>query len=140
VFLPTLNPYFDNEVSVDPATVPLEYSLEAMKRKVSPPMRGGILVDFGATKMQAFTGTLQAASAGKLAPVAFGDAVLQVDGKPLSFLTGRTGEFYLEKLKPGRYRGSVALGGQPCTFELTVPLSNEMFVDLKTVTCRMASH
>jgi outer membrane usher protein len=139
VFLPTLNPYFDNEVSVDPATVPLEYSLEVMKRKVSPPMRGGILVDFGATKMQAFTGTLQAASSGKLAPVAFGDAVLHVDGKPLSFLTGRTGEFYLEKLKPGRYLGSVALDGQPCTFELTVPVSNEMFVDLKTVTCRMAS-
>jgi outer membrane usher protein len=136
VFLPTLNPYFDNEVSVDPTTVPLDYSLAAMKRKVSPPMRGGILVDFGATKMQAFTGTLQESSAGKVTPVEFREAALQVGGRSLSFLTGRGGEFYLEKLKPGQYPGLVDLDGRHCAFQLTVPASTEMFVDLKTVTCR----
>jgi outer membrane usher protein len=139
VFLPTLNPYFDNEVSVDPATVPLDYSLAAMKRKVSPPMRGGILVDFGATKMQAFTGRLQASVAGKVTPVEFREAVLQVQGKPLPLLTGRGGEFYLDKIKPGRYVGSVDLDGGRCAFELTLPSSNEMFVDLQAVTCRMAT-
>lgn len=139
VFLPTLNPYFDNEVSVDPATVPLEYSLAAMKRKVSPPMRGGVLVDFGATRMQAFTGKLQASSPSKFVPVEFRQAVLQVAGKPLSFETGREGEFYLEKMQPGQYAGSVDVDGQRCAFELTIPASNEMFVDLKTVTCRTAN-
>jgi outer membrane usher protein len=140
VFLPTLNPYFDNEVSVDPATVPLDYSLAAMKRKVSPPMRGGVLVDFGATRMQAFTGTLQVSSSGAPVPVEVREAVLQVDGKPLTFLTGRGGEFYLDKIKPGRYAGWVDLEGGRCAFELSLPASSEMFVDLKTVTCRMASH
>jgi outer membrane usher protein len=139
VFLPTLNPYFDNEVSVNPGTVPLDYSLAAMMRKVSPPMRGGILVDFGATRMQAFTGTLLAQAPGKPKPVEFREAVLEVAGRPQKFLTGGGGEFYLENMKPGRYRGSVDVDGQPCTFELVIPVSLETFVDLPALTCRAAA-
>jgi outer membrane usher protein len=135
VFLPTLNPYFDNEVSVNAGTVPLDYSLAAVSKKVSPPMRGGILVDFGATRMQAFTGKLLAQSSGKTGPVEFREAVLQFAEKPQTFMTGRGGEFYLENVKPGRYRGSVDVDGQPCGFELVIPASQETFVDLPPVTC-----
>jgi outer membrane usher protein len=138
VFLPTLNPYFDNEVSVNAATVPLDYSLAALTRKVSPPMRGGILVDFGATRMQAFTGKLLAEAAGAPAPVEFREAVVHIAGKPQTLLLGRGGEFYLENVKPGRYQGSVEVDGDPCGFELTIPASQDTFVDLQPVVCRRA--
>jgi hypothetical protein len=52
------------------------------------------------------------------------------EGKEVVFPTGKGGEFYLEDLAPGDYAGSVESGGKRFRFELKIPDTNDMIVDL----------
>lgn len=136
LFVPTLSPYYDSDVSLVPSTLPIEYSVQAITRKISPSQRSGVLIDFGLTKIQAISGKLNVLQDGTLRPVENREASLTRDGKPLRFLTGRGGEFYLENLAPGTYRAQVELEGTPCGFLLTIPASDEIIVELGDVACR----
>lgn len=135
LFIPTLSPYFDNDVSIAPSTVPIDFSIPATSRKVSPSSRGGALIDFGVTKVQAFSGTLVALTGGSAVPVQNTEATLTYEGKPRRFLIGRAGEFYLENLQPGSYAATVQVDGKVCAFELKIPPFEEMFVELGETVC-----
>ena len=52
-----------------------------------------------------------------------------------SYYAGKGGEFYLENAPPGRYRGTVGVPGRPCAFELTIPRSDEMLIELGGISC-----
>src|SRR6185369_8617436 len=71
VFVPTLTPYFDNEVSIAPNSVPIDYSIASTKKTISPALRSGAVVDFAVTRMQAFTGYLKYQQGGATKPVEF---------------------------------------------------------------------
>jgi outer membrane usher protein FimD/PapC len=136
VFLPALPSYSDSEVALVNDTVPIEYSLAALTKKISPSLRSGALIDFGVVRVQALTGRLKypPGVAGKSLDLR--DVTLMVDEKATRYRTGRAGEFYLENLSPGTYAGTVELEGAPCRFGLVVPKSHEVFVDLGDVICR----
>ncbi|MDQ3059423.1 MAG: fimbria/pilus outer membrane usher protein [Pseudomonadota bacterium] len=136
VFIPTLAPYFDNDVSIAPESVPIEYTLAATLKKVSPSWRGGAVIDFGVTRIQAFSAKLHWQQDGVSKPVEFQQISFTAEGKPQSLQTGRGGEFYIENLQPGRYGASVQIEGKPCAFDLDIPSSQEAFVDLGEVMCR----
>lgn len=136
VFVPTLSPYFDNDVSIAPESVPIDYSIAATKKTVSPSLRSGAVVDFAVTKLQAFTGKLKYQQAGAIKPVEFQEISIEVEGKRNTFETGRGGEFYLENLKPGTYGARVEVEGKPCLFDLIIPASSETFVELGDLQCR----
>lgn len=138
LFLPTLNPYFDNDVSIAPETVPIEYSIPATSKKVAPSLRGGVVIDFAVTKVQAFTGKLKYQDEGANKPVEFLEISFSAEGKTQSLQTGRDGEFYVENLKPGTFAAKVLVDGKPCLFDLVIPKSEETFVELGEVTCRLA--
>ena len=139
VFLPTLSAYLENEVSVVAATVPIDYSLEALTRKVVPPAQGGVLIDFGARKIRAFTGRLGIRQAGAVTPAEFRELTLEIGGRPISLQTGRGGEFYLEDIEPGVYFGTLDVDGTPCKFEIRIPGTDQMLVELPPVTCAPGS-
>lgn len=137
VFVPTLTPYFDNDVSIDTRSIPMEYSVAANVRTVSPSARGGAVVDFPVTRLQAFTGKLKyQPAADAIKPVEFREISISVDGKRQTFETGRGGEFYLENLKPGTYPATVDVEGKPCLFDIVIPQSNETFVELGDLSCQ----
>ena len=136
VFVPTLTPYFDNVVSIQPENVPLEYTFPALSKKISPTLRSGALIDFGVVKIQAFTGKLKSLQAGVQSSVEFQEISFNSNGKMQSLQTGRGGEFYIENLKPGTYQASVLVKGRPCLFELAVADSNETFVELGELVCQ----
>ena len=136
VFVPTLTPYFDNDVSIAPESVPIEYSIPAAVKKVSPSLRSGVVIDFGVTKIQAFTGKLKSQQAGATKAVEFQEISFSAEGKMQTMQTGRGGEFYIENLKPGTYPTTVLIEGKPCLFELTIPPSDETFVELGELVCR----
>lgn len=138
VFLPMLNPYYENEVSINSSSIPIEYSLPALRKKVSPAQRGGALVDFAVIKMQAFTGLLKHENEGGNKPLEFQEIKFSVEGKPHILQTGRGGEFYVENLKPGTYAATVRVDGRPCRFDIVVPKSEETFVELGELLCRLA--
>jgi outer membrane usher protein len=138
LFVPTLNSYFDNDVSIAPETVPIDYSIQAMTKKVSPSARGGIVIDFGVTKVQAFSGRLMYEHEGARKPVEFQAISLMNGGTPQTLQTGRGGEFYFEQLKAGTYPATTRIDGKDCVFDITVPQSSDTFVELGEFMCRLA--
>lgn len=136
LFLPTLNSHFDNAISIAPESVPIEYSIPATTKKISPALRGGVMIDFGVTKVQAFTGKLLHADGGANKPVEFLELSFDVEGKTQALQTGRGGEFYFENVKPATYAATVLIDGRPCRFDLIIPKSEETFVELGELVCR----
>jgi outer membrane usher protein FimD/PapC len=135
VFIPTLTPYFDNDVSIESESVPIDYAIPATVKKISPALRSGAVIDFGLSKIQAFSGKLKT-GAGEA--VKYQEISLSVDGRPQSLQTGRGGEFYVENLKPGTYPAVVRSKDASCRFDLRIPQSEETFVELGDVVCRPA--
>ena len=135
VFLPDLGSYYENQVSINDKDIPIDYSLPEVVKYVSPPLRCGSLIPFEARKIQAITGMLTIRIDGEVKPVEFRDVRMNVAGKEISFPTGRGGEFYLENIRPGSYEAFVDYSGKTCFFELTIPESSEMIVDLGGLVC-----
>ena len=94
------------------------------------------MIDFGVTKIQAFTGKLKFWQAGTSKPVEFQEISFSTEGRAQNLQTGRGGEFYIENLKPGSYPAKVLVEGKSCLFDLTIPRSDETFVELGELVCR----
>ena len=136
LFVPILNPYFDNDVSIAPESVPIDYSIPAMSKRVFPSLRGGVVIDFGVTKVQAFTGKLTYLDEGANKPVEFLEFNFSAQGKTITLQTGRAGEFYVENVKAGTYAATVVIAGRACRFDIIIPNSEETFVELGELVCR----
>jgi len=136
IFLPTLSPYMDNDVSIATETLPIEYSIASISRKISPSLRSGTVVEFAATKLHAFSGKLKARNTDGLSPVEFQEISLGGDANSRGFYTGHGGEFYIENLKAGKYAATVMVQGKPCPFDLVIPELDETFVELGDIVCR----
>lgn len=135
ILIPNLGSYQDNQITVNDRDIPMEYTLSEVARYVSPPLRSGSFVEFGATKIQAVIGTLKVKIGEALKTAEYVEFKLMVEGKERLFPTGKDGEFYLENLKPGTYRGQVHFLDKDRFFEVTVPKSDEILVDIGEVIC-----
>ncbi len=136
VFIPTLSPYFDNDVSIAPESVPIEYSIPSTLKKISPSLRSGSVIDFGVTKIQAFTGKLKFMQGGRARPLEYQEVSFTAQGKKLILQTGRGGEFYVENLKSANYPATAEVEGKACRFDLKIPKSDETFIELGDVLCQ----
>jgi outer membrane usher protein len=137
LFVPTLVSFYENQVSIDVASVPLDYTFPESLRIVSPGLRAGALVDFHAKRLSAVTGSLKIRSRGQVKPAEFYEVIVAVGNRRVTFVTGRGGEYYVEDLPPGRYAARVAGGGTSCAFELSIPETREPLTELPTVICDM---
>jgi outer membrane usher protein FimD/PapC len=135
LFLPTLGSYYENQISIADKDVPIEYSLREVLKVVSPPFRSGSRIPFGVKRVQAVTGTLGWRRDGGWKPAEYVEVRLSVEGKGVAFPTGKGGEFYVEDLGPGTHAASVEKEGKRCLFELIVPATDAMIVDLGRLTC-----
>lgn len=130
LFLPNLGSYVANHVAIDDRDIPIDYVIADKAQDISPPLRSGSLIRFDVTRIQAIIGRLSVRDAGVIKPVEYIDLLVTAGGKEMHFPTGRAGEFYIENLKPGRYSARFVFGQRQCAFELTVPESQQMLVDL----------
>jgi outer membrane usher protein len=133
--LPNLLSFHANKVDVEPANIPLNYSIDAVSKQVTPLFRSGALVEFKLTKIQALFGSLTYLEDGQQKPVEYGQLTLSGLDKPVETPIGKEGEFYLENVPPGRYTGKVVSPGKECTVTLVVPQSDEMMIDLGSLSC-----
>lgn len=133
--LPSLNANYENNVSIASDALPINLSLTSTLKKVAPDPRSGAFLDFNPIKTQAFTGTLFVSGDGTVKPVEFSEIVISVGGVSQTLPTGRGGEFYVENIPSGTYSATAGIGTVPCRFQLIFPTSDEMFVDLGSVTC-----
>jgi outer membrane usher protein len=139
VLIPTLTSFTDNQISINPGSVPLEISFTESMKVVSPAYRGGSLVEFHAHRLRAVTGTLKIRTQGRIVPAEFFQVSIATEGKSVTFPTGRGGEFYVEDLMPGLHAARLEGNGQVCDFELVVPQSDEPITDLPEIVCEASS-
>src|SRR5574341_2562451 len=135
LFLPNLASYFENQVSIDDKDVPIDYTLSEVMRTVSPPLRSGSVIPFAAKKFQAVTGFVRLRREGETKALEVYEGKGAVAGKEIAFPTGKGGEFYLGDIPPGTHRAQVQYNGNRCGFDIVVPRSDEMILDLGVLFC-----
>ena len=137
LFVPTLSSFNDNQISIDVGSVPIDYVFPESVRVVSPAYRAGAVVDFHARELRAYVGVLRLVRGERSRPAEYFDATLDVAGKPFTFVTGRGGEFYIEDVPPGRYRGQLRSNGTRCSFELDVRPAQGPLTELGDIACAL---
>ncbi|MCR4347460.1 MAG: fimbria/pilus outer membrane usher protein [Sulfuricaulis sp.] len=130
IFLSNLGSYQANRVAIDDRDIPIEYLIGEKEINVSPPLRSGSLIRFEVSRMQVLTGYLRVRVGAESRPAEYLDLSVTVNGKAEIFPTGKGGELYLENLKPGSYRARFDYDGRHCEFDLSVPDSQEMLIEL----------
>lgn len=134
--IPEMISYLGNNLSIDPNALPVEYQVDRVRQYVAPAFRSGALVEFDITKLQAFVGRLMVLVEGELKSADYGELTVKVPGKKeVTAAVGTGGEFYLENVKPGRTTVQVDWRGKTGLCEFTIPVSDELQVELGTVTC-----
>lgn len=129
--IPDVRSFQDNRISVEPADVPINYAIGKSTRYIAPAFRSGGVLEFGLVRTQGFTGRIFVGDAEGKNPAEF--AVIRIplpDGQVLEGLVGRRGDFYFENVPPGRYRAELRHEWQALPFELLIPESEEVIVDL----------
>ncbi len=135
ILLPNLVSYYDNKVSIDDSDIPINYTVPQIERYVVLPYRGGGIVKFDATKLRSFEGRMFFVTNGQKQSADYAGLEIRIGDKVIETVVGKGGEFYLENLPVGRLPSRVFSKGQECSFDLTIPDSNEAMVDLGEVTC-----
>lgn len=130
MFLPNLGSYVANRVAIDDRDIPIDYVFANKELNISPALRSGSVIRFDVLRIQAITGRIAVRIAGQAQPAEYVNLLVMADGKEVASPTGRGGEFYLENLKPGRHAARFIFGARRCAFELAVPASPDMLIDL----------
>jgi outer membrane usher protein len=133
--VPGLSSYNENEVSIEPADIPMSFTSDVTRVYVSPPYRGGGVVRFTATRFQAVTGTLYVVKDAVRTPAAFAGLEVMVGQEVNSSVVGIDGRFYLENIPEGKYHARLLLEDKEITFDLLVPPAAQAIVDVGEIDC-----
>ena len=158
--IPGLSSYYDNRISIDDTDIPIDQRISKVEYYLSPPARSGSCVDFDVVRSQPVTGHLYLQRGRDLFPVEYREVeLLNAAGQSLTIPTGRGGEFYFAPddfqarggttpvikgcaslIKPKeagelspRYRATLWIDDQERSFNIEVPVSDALFIDLEKV-------
>jgi outer membrane usher protein len=137
VLVPELMSYYENSLSIETKDIPINYELGEIEKSVTTSLRGGGVVKFDVKKLQAFTGIFFVAEDGRKTSADYAGLEIKIDGKNIEGIVGKRGEFYLENLPSGRFPARLLLGRQECHFEIVIPDSDDIVVDMGEVTCEV---
>jgi outer membrane usher protein len=135
VIIPNLQSFNENRIDIEAEDIPINYSISSLTRRITPPYRSGAAVEFDVSKVQAATGNVYMLDDGEEVPVEYVVMNIRVKGKTIEGMVGTGGGFYVENLPPGKHPAQIRFKGKPCAFDLVIPDSEDMFVDLGKVTC-----
>ncbi len=152
IFLPEVNSYYDNIITINDRDIPLEYDILTKEVAVSPWYRSGFCLRFPVERVYRYSGYLIAyyEDTGEKRPLEFYDLIIEdlsqekeENGCITSIqkkskgerkvTTGKDGEFYIEDLKPGIYKGKVKVRDITKDIELVLPDSKDLIIDLGVI-------
>ena len=136
-FSPDLISYVDHRMSFDDAGIPVNYEIAEIARHVATPLRGGTVVSFAVTKLQAFVGRLLVLTADGRLPAEYWGLELTLPERKTEIVVGRNAEFYLENIPPGEWPARLFLGETECRFSIAIPESEDMIVDMGEISCEV---
>lgn len=135
LLIPNLLPYYGNRLSIADSSIPMNYAVDADRRTVAVPYRGGALVQFPVHKIQQVIGSVRIDDAGKTIIPALGELTLKQGKRTSTSPLGRKGEFYFEDVAAGTYAASVEYDSGTCQFQVAVPESGSPLLKLGEVVC-----
>lgn len=135
VIIPNLQSFNENRIDIEAEDIPINYSIAALTRRITPPFRSGSVVEFDVSKMQAATGSVYMLENGVEFPVEYAIMHIPVKDKIIEGMVGTAGGFYLENVPPGTYPAQIMFKGKTCKFDIVIPDSEDMFVDLGKIIC-----
>jgi outer membrane protein OmpA-like peptidoglycan-associated protein len=154
LFVPDIASFNNNLVSIKAGNIPLNYALKSIDLTISPPYRSGSCVIFPVKKLQPVTGILKTLVGGKVKPLEFAEMTIDTDAGKVVIPSGLGGEFYWEEgagssspqnipngcsaitesitpaIKPGHYHGTAVYENKTYGFELSIPQSEAMTIDV----------
>jgi outer membrane usher protein len=137
VIIPDFHSFIDNKIDIANRDIPINYTIPALTQYISPPYRGGSVVRFDVTKIQAVSGRIFVFDNGRKVPLESGNMWVRVGEETIRGLIGTGGEFYIENVPPGKHSAQAAYKSKECTFELTIPESEDIWIDIGEVTCSL---
>jgi outer membrane usher protein FimD/PapC len=135
LIIPVMRSYLDNRISIEDKDIPVNYSLPALAKYISLPLRGGALIKFDITKIQAVSGIIMIRENGREITPQSGGILVDLKDKTIRGLIGKGGEFYLENVPAGTHRAKVTVNGNECSFDITIPETDGVWVNLGTIRC-----
>jgi outer membrane usher protein len=135
LIIPNLISYQGNRIGIDDKDIPVEYTVREKVLSVAPPFRGGAVARFDVARLQAFTGRLYFGRKGERTPAEYAGLEVHLPDRPIEVVVATGGEFYLENLPPGEWPARIFLGERSCKFDLSVPKSDELFVEMGDIVC-----
>ena len=127
--------YNDNKIGIESQDIPIDYSINSLSRYISPSFKNGSVVKFEVNMMQAIIGNLYIIRDDQRVPLEFTRLFVQVKDVIFEGLVGRNGEFYLENVPPGRHPARTVYEGDEFRFDIIIPESSEMFLQLGDIDC-----
>jgi outer membrane usher protein len=137
VLVPGLISYYYNNLSIEDKDIPVNYDIGEIKKYVSTYLRGGGVVSFEVRKLQAFWGKFLISEKIEKTPAEYWGLEIQLKEKLIEAIVGKGGEFYLENLNPGKYPAKLFLKEKKCFFEIVIPKSDDIMVNMGEITCEM---
>ena len=137
VIVPDLTSYYYNDISIEEKDIPVNYEIKELKKYVAPPLRGGSIVKFDLVKLQGFVGRLFIVQEGESKAAEYWGLYIWMDDESKEAIVGKNGEFYLENLPAGSFPAKLFWQDKECKFDIIIPESNDIMVDMGKVTCEM---
>ncbi len=135
VIVPNIRSFHDNRIGIESSDIPINYNIESLKQYISAPYRSGSLVEFNVSKIQGFGGFVNIIENGAEVPAEFGNISVNARDKTIHGFIGRDGEFYIENIPLGKHPATVIYKGKECIFDIIIPDTDEIMVDLGEITC-----
>lgn len=156
ILSPSLNSFYNNRLSIDDQDIPIDFSLPAVEKFVAPPYRSGSCFVFETRKFQPVTGKLLLRKKnGDIVALENLEVTLSDSDEVFTLESGKDGEFYFEPGSPKtapRESGCETLASRVAqedapafyvatfhhldsrySFNLNIPASDELFIDLGDV-------
>lgn len=159
MFVPDMNAFADNQVSLRHGDVPIEYYLPRVSTVVSPPFRSGSCILFEASRVQEISGKISFFSEGSVKPLDYHSFTITGGGRSLHLSTLSNGKYYFDssslvepgplppctlsgemksveqRIKPGPYEITFRTEGRAYTCRIEIPESEEASIDLGDAMC-----
>lgn len=135
LLVPNLLPYYPNRVRIADEDVPLDRTVGAIERMVTPGYRGGTIVEFPVARDTRIMGTIVLDEHGRRTVPVAGILTVEAGGGPVDSPIGIGGEFYFENLPAGAHRARVTFAGAVCELTIVVPTSPDPVQQIGAHTC-----
>ncbi len=133
--IPNLRSFHDNRIDIENRDIPINYTIPSLTQYISPSYRSGALVEFNVSKIQGIVGTVIMMIDGNNIPAEFASLHIRTEDGIMEGLVGTEGEFYLENIPSGKHMAELVYRGKKCEFNMIIPDSEEMLIDLGEISC-----